>query len=58
MANREQVALLRKWVGVWNAWRAQSDDIQAELSEADLSEANLTGANLTRANTQPPPTSR
>jgi Pentapeptide repeats (8 copies) len=66
MANDEHVALLKKGVEAWNAWRDENPDIirpdltganlrganlsGADLSGADLSGANLSGANLTTAN--------
>ncbi len=59
MANPEHVALLRKSVDEWNAWRTDSRDEPdlrgADLSGTDLSNANLVaarllGANLTNAN--------
>jgi hypothetical protein len=64
MANDEHVALLKKGVDAWNAWRVANPDIrpdfiQADLSGRDLRRArlyltdliltNLTGANLTGA---------
>jgi Pentapeptide repeats (8 copies) len=64
MANDQHVALLKKGVDAWNAWRVANPDIrpdfiQADLSGRDLRRArlyltdliltNLTGANLTGA---------
>ena len=46
MAKDEHVALLKKGVAVWNAWRDENPNIHPDLSEAYLSEANLGGANL------------
>jgi len=50
MANDEHVALLKKSVDAWNAWRDQNTDIRPDLSEANLSKANLAGANFSEAN--------
>jgi hypothetical protein len=60
MANDQHVALLKKGVAAWNAWRDENPDIRpdlgganlrgADLREADLSGANLTGADLGGAN--------
>jgi Pentapeptide repeats (8 copies) len=49
MANDEHVALLKKGVAAWNAWREKSPDIRPDLSGANLSEADLSGANLSEA---------
>ncbi|MFC2170436.1 toll/interleukin-1 receptor domain-containing protein [Calditrichota bacterium] len=51
MANPEHLAILKKGVKEWNAWREANPDIQpdlnvANLSNADLQHANLRGANL------------
>ena len=43
MANDEHVALLKKGVAAWNAWRGESPDIPPDLSNADLTKANLIG---------------
>jgi len=50
MANDERVALLKKGVTAWNAWRRENPNIRPDLSNADLSAADLSGANLARAN--------
>jgi uncharacterized protein YjbI with pentapeptide repeats len=55
MANDEHVALLKKGVDAWNAWRDENpgvrpDLVRASLSHADLSRANFAGANLGGAN--------
>jgi uncharacterized protein YjbI with pentapeptide repeats len=50
MANDEHVALLKKGVAAWNAWRDENPDIDPDLFEADLNGANLRGANLRGAN--------
>jgi Pentapeptide repeats (8 copies) len=54
VANDEHVALLKKSVAAWNAWRDENPDIRpdlrgANLSRADLSTANLREADLRRA---------
>ena len=54
MANDEHVAILKKGVNAWNAWRDGNRDIRpfltgANLSEADLSKANLNVAHLNGA---------
>jgi hypothetical protein len=50
MANDEHVAILKKGVDAWNAWRDENPDIRPDLSGADLHEANLRMANLIEAN--------
>jgi len=50
MANDEHVALLKRGVDAWNAWRRENPDIQPDLERAwGLSEANLASAYLLRA---------
>jgi uncharacterized protein YjbI with pentapeptide repeats len=54
MANDQHVAVLKKGVDAWNAWRGENPDIHpdlggANLIGADLFKANLSGANLFRA---------
>jgi hypothetical protein len=49
MANYEHVALLKKDVKAWNAWRDENADIRPDLAEAILDDANLYNANLYRA---------
>jgi hypothetical protein len=49
MANDEHVAILKKGVTAWNAWRNENTDIRPDLSGADLSERNLKGAHLNEA---------
>ena len=49
MANEEHVAILKKGVAAWNAWRHENAHIRPDLFEAELSEANLSEANLIRA---------
>jgi hypothetical protein len=46
MANDEHVALLKKGVTVWNAWREGNPDIRPDLSDANLSHADLSQADL------------
>ena len=51
MASTEQLALIRKGVATWNAWRRENPNVFVELSwadlnGADLSEADLNGADL------------
>src|SRR5262245_35373634 len=55
MANDDHVAMLRKGVGAWNAWRDENPGTRPDLREVDLREAdlpkvNLEGANLSKAN--------
>src|SRR6516164_4909358 len=49
MANEEHVAILKKGVDAWNAWRDKNPDIRPDLSEANLSDAELAEADLSRA---------
>jgi hypothetical protein len=41
MANDEHVALLKRSVAAWNAWRAKNVNIRPDLGGAGLSEADL-----------------
>ncbi len=50
MANDDHIALLKKGVAAWNAWRDENPSIHPHLSEAMLSGANLLGADLRQAN--------
>jgi hypothetical protein len=57
MANKKHVALLKKGVAAWNAWREKNPDIIPDLSKAHLGGADLSGAyndlggaNLSKAN--------
>jgi hypothetical protein len=51
MANDEHVAILKKGVDAWNAWRdVNYPDIGPDLTDADLCRLNLYGANLRWAN--------
>jgi Pentapeptide repeats (8 copies) len=49
MANEEHLAILRRGVDVWNAWRAKEPSIRPDFNRADLREANLTEAALINA---------
>jgi TIR domain-containing protein/pentapeptide repeat protein len=46
VADVEQLALIRKGVATWNAWRIENPTVHLQLSGADLSGANLIRANL------------
>jgi Pentapeptide repeats (8 copies) len=46
MANAEHVAILKKGVDAWNAWRGENPRIRPNLGEADLFEADLKDADL------------
>jgi len=50
MANDKHVAMLKKGVDAWNAWRDENPGTRPDLSEANLREANLSGTNLRGAN--------
>src|SRR5262249_53450766 len=50
MANDEHVAMLKKGVDAWNAWRRENADIIPDLRGAHLDEAHLTEAHLNGAN--------
>ncbi|MEM6501257.1 MAG: pentapeptide repeat-containing protein [Cyanobacteria bacterium P01_C01_bin.89] len=49
MANREQVAMLRRDVAEWNEWRQRNQSIVPDLRGADLRGCDLRGANLVGA---------
>lgn len=50
MANEEHLAILRKGVHEWNAWRKQQHfQVRPDLNGANLNEEHLEGANLERA---------
>jgi hypothetical protein len=49
MANEEHVALLKKGVDAWNAWRHENPNIRPDLIEANLIRAKLNRADLIRA---------
>jgi AraC family transcriptional regulator, regulatory protein of adaptative response / methylated-DNA-[protein]-cysteine methyltransferase len=50
MADEKQLAILRQGTEVWNRWRKENPDVNADLSGADLSQANLSETNLKAAN--------
>jgi uncharacterized protein YjbI with pentapeptide repeats len=50
MANDEHVAMLKKGVEAWNAWRDNNPNIRPDLTGADLTGANLDRANLSSTN--------
>jgi hypothetical protein len=50
MANAEHLAILRKGVSAWNAWRQQNSQSPVDLSGVDLSHVDLSGFNLRHAN--------
>jgi hypothetical protein len=41
MANEEHLAILRKGVDVWNAWREANPGVWPDLCEADIGDVNL-----------------
>lgn len=49
MANREQLAILRKGAEEWNRWKAKNPRERIDLSKADLSNADLSEANFNHA---------
>ena len=49
MRSPEHLALLKRGVEEWNAWRREHGEIRPELSGADLSRAMLRDANLHKA---------
>jgi uncharacterized protein YjbI with pentapeptide repeats len=49
MADQEHVAILRKGVGAWSAWRRAEADSKPDLSYADLSDLHLSRADLSNA---------
>jgi len=50
MANDEHVAILKKGVDAWNAWRRANLGTRPDLSGADLKDATLRQADLRQAN--------
>jgi len=48
MPNDEHVAVVARGAAVWNAWRAQHDEVP-DLSQAALRGLDLTGFDLSRA---------
>src|SRR5262245_54616004 len=49
MANDEHVAMLKKGVAAWNAWRDQNPDLRPDLRGTNLNRQNLSGADLSGA---------
>jgi hypothetical protein len=49
MANDDHIALLKKGVAAWNAWRGKNPQVRVDLSGVNLRKANLSNANLTGA---------
>ena len=49
MANQEHLDILKRGVGVWNAWREKNPDVKPDLREADLRESDLREADLSGA---------
>jgi hypothetical protein len=43
MANDDHIALLKKGMDAWNAWRQENPNIQLDLNGAPLIGANLGG---------------
>ncbi len=48
MANPEHLAILKQGVTVWNAWRAENEEVWVDLSGANLTSAK-TGSLLCNA---------
>src|SRR5215472_13934141 len=49
MPDDDHLAVLRRGVAAWNAWRAEHDE-PPDLSRADLRDADLRGTNCSGAN--------
>jgi uncharacterized protein YjbI with pentapeptide repeats len=49
MANDDHIALLKKGVDAWNAWRNENPNIRPDFSNTDLRKADLSGADLSGA---------
>ena len=49
MANEKQLAILRKGVEAWNAWRGDNLDVRPDLMGANLRKADIGGADLSGA---------
>jgi hypothetical protein len=49
MANKKQLAILKKGVNAWNKWREENLDVEVNLSWANLSKAELRKANFRKA---------
>jgi uncharacterized protein YjbI with pentapeptide repeats len=50
MANDAHVALLKKGVRAWNAWRKENASVRPDLSGADLADSDLIKTSLDKAN--------
>ncbi len=50
MADKTQLEVLSKGIGVWNQWRAENEGVVPDLSGAQLQEGFLRGANFSSAN--------
>lgn len=50
MAKREHLAILKKGVAAWNAWRAKNPEIEPDLTGAFLRRTNLAEVNFANAN--------
>jgi uncharacterized protein YjbI with pentapeptide repeats len=48
MADRKQLAFLKKGVEGWNAWRAKNPDVKIDLSRANLTKTELGAADLSK----------
>lgn len=48
MANQEHLAILKKGVGEWNAWRKNNEYVQPDLSGANLKGVDLIRMNLSK----------
>jgi hypothetical protein len=49
VADKEQLAILKQGVQVWNKWREEHPEVIINLTKANLMRANLSGANLAGA---------
>jgi uncharacterized protein YjbI with pentapeptide repeats len=49
MANDDHVAMLKRNVSAWNAWRRENAKIRPDLRNANLVKSHLTGAHLSAA---------
>jgi len=50
MANKEQLAILKQGVDVWNRWREDNPNLEIDLSKANLDGLHLHRINLFKAN--------
>ena len=46
MPNHEHLAILRKGVAAWNAWRDENPNIRPDLTEAELGSNDRTGRKM------------